>query len=67
MKQKYKRVSRTRKKLGILGIIGTLLVSGFCALLIHDVTAVTPVELNPDDWDLELAFLIVRSTKVALP
>ena len=56
MKQKYKRVSRTRKKLGILGIIGTLLVSGFCALLIHNVTAVTPAELNPDDWDLELAF-----------
>lgn len=56
MKQKNKRVSRTRRKLGILGIIGTLLVSGFCALLIHDVIAVTPAELNPDDWDLELAF-----------
>ena len=55
MKQTQKRVSRARRKLGILSIIGFLLVGAALSLLIGKVIA-APAQLNAEDWDLELAF-----------
>lgn len=51
-----RRAPKARKKLGFLGIIGLILVALGLMFRIGSANAVDPAPLNPDDWNLELAF-----------
>lgn len=51
-----RRAPKARKKLGFLGIIGLILVALGLMFRIGAANAVDPAPLNPDDWNLELAF-----------